>query len=422
MGSSKKSPFSGHHSNYKSFTHHFDSFFVIKRVSDKNDTFNSVSPFLVQKAISATVGEVASIRKMRSGDLLVEVCSKKQAQQIIKLKALATIPVTVCSHASLNYSKGVITCGELFNVPIEEITKELSSQGVTHVRQITIRRDGQLLPTKHFILTFHSHQLPEYICAGYIKLPVRPYIPNPLRCFQCQRFGHSKTNCRGTITCARCAEKGHDCQQCTAPEKCTNCNGNHTSYSRLCERWQLEKRIVATKIKENISYPEARRKVLAQTPKPGLSYASAVQKSFCENCSCPNCSKHTSHKKPPEKASDSETENSTTSAPEPVKSKTSKQKPKPNKSRKLKLSKRGLSEKDLSPKLKKSIFKNSVALGLANRGIVHKDLTSIFGGTSKSPELISLHPSEEEDDDLKMSCEISQPLNTVPNFSATRTS
>ncbi|GBO11583.1 hypothetical protein AVEN_202519-1 [Araneus ventricosus] len=41
-----------------------------------------------------------------------------------------------------------------------------------------------------------------------MKLAVRPFIPNPLRCFKCQRFGHSQTNCRGTLTCARCAEKG----------------------------------------------------------------------------------------------------------------------------------------------------------------------------------------------------------------------
>ncbi|GBN08076.1 hypothetical protein AVEN_273830-1 [Araneus ventricosus] len=43
-----------------------------------------------------------------------------------------------------------------------------------------------------------------------MRLSVRPYIPNPLRCFKCQRFGHSKTSCRGTLTCARCAEVGHD--------------------------------------------------------------------------------------------------------------------------------------------------------------------------------------------------------------------
>ncbi|XP_055931854.1 uncharacterized protein LOC129962142 [Argiope bruennichi] len=352
---------------------------------------------------------------MRSGDLLVEVCTKKQAQQIIKMKALTTFPVTVTPHNSLNYTKGVITCGELFNVPIEEITHELKSQGVTHVRQITIRRDEQILPTKHFILTFHATKLPECIYAGYIRLPVRQYIPNPLRCFQCQRFGHSKINCRGTLTCARCAEKGHDSQQCKAQEKCVNCSGCHASYSKSCERWTLEKQITSLKFKENISYPEARRKILASTPKPGVSYASIVQKNFCKNCSCPNCTKTVIKAKTQEKISDSDTEVSLTSTPEESKAVVNKPKPKSNKALKLRLSKRGLVPKDFSTKLKKTSLRSSVALGLANKGAAHKDLTTIFGGAPKNPEIISLHPSEE--DEFEMSCDAAQPPSIVPRTS-----
>ncbi|XP_055941733.1 uncharacterized protein LOC129971781 [Argiope bruennichi] len=263
---------------------------------------------------------------MRSGDLLVEVNSRKQAQQIQKIKNLATIPVTVNPHQSLNTSKGVITCGELLNVPLEVIIAEMKPQGVTNVRRITLRRDGELLETKHHILTFNTPKLPEFAYAGYIRLPVRPYIPNPLRCFHCQRFGHSKMNCRGSLTCARCAGKGHDSQECSAQEKCVNCSGNHPSYSRSCPRWILEKQITTVKFKEDITYPEARRKVQAQTPTP-----------------------------------------------------------------------------DLPLKLKKSTSNNSVALGMAMQGNVHKDLTTIFGDKLHSPD-IKLHPSEDEDE-LDMSCD-----------------
>ncbi|GBM11788.1 hypothetical protein AVEN_22918-1 [Araneus ventricosus] len=163
-------------------------------------------------------GEVKCTKKLRSGDLLFEVQSRKQSQQIVKVQTFSNIPVTVSPHATLNSSKGVITCGELFNVPTEEILKELQGQGVSHVRRISIRRDGQLLNTKHLILTFDSDKLPENIKAGYMRLSVRTYIPNPLRCFQCQRFGHSKTSCRGTLTCARCAEVGHESTNCTRVE------------------------------------------------------------------------------------------------------------------------------------------------------------------------------------------------------------
>ncbi|GBN13429.1 hypothetical protein AVEN_38766-1, partial [Araneus ventricosus] len=198
MGKKKSDPLSGRHTapipNLKT---HFDTYYIIKRTSSNNETFHNVSPFLVEKGISGQLGEVASVRKLRSGDLLIEVNSRKQAQQIIKLNNLSSIPVTVAAHATLNFSKGVVSCGELLHTPTEEITKELENQGVTSVRRITMRRDGKLLDTKHLIITFHSPKLPECIKARYMRLAVRPYIPTPLRCFKCQRFGHSKDSCRG---------------------------------------------------------------------------------------------------------------------------------------------------------------------------------------------------------------------------------
>ncbi|GBM48091.1 hypothetical protein AVEN_34412-1 [Araneus ventricosus] len=258
----------------------FPTFFLIKRVSTSDESFHSVSPFLVEKAITGSIGDVKSTKKLRSGDLLVEVQSRKQSEQIVKLKKFSNIPITVSSHATLNSSKGVITCGELLNVPTEEILKELQGQGVSHVRRISIRRDGQLLNTKHLILTFASAKLPENIKAGYMRLSVRAYIPNPLRCFKCQRFGHSKTSCRGTLTCARCAEVGYESTDCTRTEKCVNCKGEHTSFSRNCAAWKREKEIISTKIKKQISYPEARKLVNSQTPTPGNSYVSVAKKSI----------------------------------------------------------------------------------------------------------------------------------------------
>ncbi|GBL87512.1 hypothetical protein AVEN_165131-1 [Araneus ventricosus] len=201
----------------------FDTFFIIKRTTTSNESFHTVSPFLVERAVTAHLGITKSTRKLRSGDLLIEVATRKQAEQIIKLKSLDNIPVAVSAHATLNSSKGVVSYGELLNVPIEEILKGFQPQGVTQVQRIKIGKNGQLIDTKHLILTFHSPRIPESVRAGYIKLTVRPYIPNPLRCFKCQRLGHSKASCRGTLTCARCAEAGHDSSNCTESEKCVNC-------------------------------------------------------------------------------------------------------------------------------------------------------------------------------------------------------
>ncbi|GBN90272.1 hypothetical protein AVEN_140795-1 [Araneus ventricosus] len=133
-----------------------------------------------------------------------------------------------------------------------------------------------------------------------MRLSVRTYIPNPLRCFQCQRFGHSKTSCRGTLTCARCAEVGHGSTDCTRAEKCVNCKGEHTSFSRNCSSWKQEKEIISTKIKKQISYQEARKLVKSQTPTPGNSYVSVAKKSFSAPSAQKNPDISISHSKPPD--------------------------------------------------------------------------------------------------------------------------
>ncbi|GFX07286.1 RNA-directed DNA polymerase from mobile element jockey [Trichonephila clavipes] len=64
----------------------------------------------------------------------------------------------------------------------------MADQKVCQLRRITIRRDGQVLNTKYLILTFATPDLPQSVKAAYLHCFVRPYIPNPLRCFQFQRF------------------------------------------------------------------------------------------------------------------------------------------------------------------------------------------------------------------------------------------
>ncbi|GFW95663.1 hypothetical protein TNCV_18941 [Trichonephila clavipes] len=217
---------------------------------------------------------------MRSGDLFLEVASAKQSSALRTLRKMAHIDITVVPHNTLNYSRGVISAADLLNVSTEEIKENMVDQKVCEVRRITIRRDGQVLNTKHLILTFSTPELPQSVKAAYLHCPVRPYIPNPLRCFQCQRFGHSKTVCRGQPTCSRCAEVGHDSADCKAKERCVNCKGDHSSFSRSCPTWILEKEITAVKIKNKLSYPEARRVVSSRTPVSGKSYASATSKTY----------------------------------------------------------------------------------------------------------------------------------------------
>ena len=160
----------------------------------------------------------------------------------------------------------------------------MKDQNVTNVYRIVITKENKKIATKHLILTFASTKLPKEIKAGYLQCPVRPYIPNPLRCFKCQRFGHSKSACRGKLTCGRCSAVGHKSLSCNEPYRCVNCKENHPSYSKACAKWVIEKEIQTVRTKQNVSYSEAKKIVESRTPIVGKTYAAATsiisQKSY----------------------------------------------------------------------------------------------------------------------------------------------
>lgn len=178
-------------------------------------------------------------------------------------------------HRKLNTIQGVISENDLRETSEEELVEGLASQGVVGARRITLRRDGVERKTRHIILTFDSTTLPETIKAGYLQCRVRPYVPNPQRCFKCQRFGHGSRNCRGRDTCAKCSTKEHVADACNNEPHCTNCSGNHPAYSRLCPMWKDEKEVLKLKVTENITYAEAKKR-FAFISKG--SYAEAVRR------------------------------------------------------------------------------------------------------------------------------------------------
>ncbi|XP_067133887.1 uncharacterized protein [Centruroides vittatus] len=235
------------------------------------------SPFLIQKLFESTIGHLKKTQKLRSGDLLVETASPQQTVKLLSMKTLGDMAISVTPHVSLNSSRGVISEFDLMSEEESDIQIGLSDQGVTSVRRISIRRDGKLIPTKHLILTFNNPALPSFVTAGYLRCAVRLYIPNPLRCFKCQRFGHSQTSCRGKSLCAQCGTEGHDSTECKSTPHCVNCKDAHPSYSRKCPAWQREKEIQRVKTEKNISYPEARRMVTPSAPMQQKTFAAVLK-------------------------------------------------------------------------------------------------------------------------------------------------
>ncbi|GFU85502.1 uncharacterized protein TNCV_802311 [Trichonephila clavipes] len=165
--------------------------------------------------------------------------------------------VQVTPHRSLNFSRGVISEPDLLTTSDAEILDGFSDQGVIQVRRITIKNDATVIPTKHMILTFNNPNLPATVKGGYLNCKIRPYVSNNLRCFKCQRFGHSQTACRGQLACSRCATVGHPSTDCTLEPKCVNCSQSYPSDSKLCSKWKTEKRNTVAAVNKSSTSTQA---------------------------------------------------------------------------------------------------------------------------------------------------------------------
>ena len=134
---------------------------------------------------------------------------------------------------------------------------------MTACKRFTIKKDHETVETNTLLLTFNSVTVPKSIKLFYRIIPVDVYVPNPLWCFNCQRFGHHETNCpvdTGSV-CEKCGTGGNDhlTPACKIKPKFVNCGKEHISRSNLCEIWKTEKEIMKINVTKNVTYLEAKK-------------------------------------------------------------------------------------------------------------------------------------------------------------------
>ena len=125
--------------------------------------------------------------------------------------------VHVSVHKTLNSSRGVIGYRELSPLSEVEIRGELKSLGVVEVHRVTVKKEGKVSPTNTMFLIFNRPHMPKELKVGYMKVKVDLFVPNPLRRFNCYKFGHTIKCCKTTANCHRCGKDKHE-EQCDGPQ------------------------------------------------------------------------------------------------------------------------------------------------------------------------------------------------------------
>ena len=170
----------------------------------------------------------------------MEVCS---AQMLSKL--LDITPLVVCGVRCFAYTPDdmVTVRGVIHNIPLdyspEECGKTLEAQ--VKSKNIFIMKASRIFnrfgaPTAPVALKFFGDVLPECVRVtdSDLFIPVEAFITPPLRCFPCQKYGHTSMNLPNDTTCARCAGP-HNSRLCNSSVvSCTNCQSGHMARSSRC--------------------------------------------------------------------------------------------------------------------------------------------------------------------------------------------
>ena len=151
--------------------------FLVIQSKEQNFKMTSISPFVISKTLQGIAGEPKSVKKLRSGDLLVEVAKASHSSNLLNTTSFFGHDCKCFPHNSLNTSRGVIRCPDLAGVSESEIVAELTSQYVTGARRIKIKRNGNEIQTNTIIITFGIPFLPSFLNIGYLRTKVSVYIP-----------------------------------------------------------------------------------------------------------------------------------------------------------------------------------------------------------------------------------------------------
>ena len=216
----------------------------------------------VQACIRGILGGAEKVDKanfLSDGNLLIKTKNQQQTDKLLKATMFGEERCTICRDGRLNQSKGIIHAPDLLGLSEDEVCGWFEQFGVVAVKRFT-RKDRETkraINTPTLLLTFSKPQCPTQLEFDYVVYKVRKFVPNPLICHNCGKYGHPQDKCTVEGVCLNCSAGTHEgpCQK-----KCVNCQQvGHSCLDRACSVWKAEKEICEIKVDRDVSYAHARR-------------------------------------------------------------------------------------------------------------------------------------------------------------------
>jgi len=221
-----------------------------------------VNPIELTNELRKQAGEIKCARVLQDGALMVRCENEEQRDKVKKMKVVCKQVITGCNQIGVkSWMCGVIT-GVPLEISMKELMRNIKGGNVIEAKRLQRNREGNKEESLSVMLRFESSDiLPSKMMIGYVSFRVREYVRAPLRCYNCQRYGHIASVCRAKKRCARCGEE-HDYGECGGSEaKCCNCGGGHNVAYGGCEVRKRAVEIQKERDGNKLSYAEAVKKV-----------------------------------------------------------------------------------------------------------------------------------------------------------------
>jgi hypothetical protein len=220
--------------------------------------------------------EYTNVNQEKEQVIAIKTENPEQAKTLLKVTRIGTHKVKVCKDIRKNTIRGVLFDAENYfqkeNMTQEEIEQLLVGEGVISVKKIGKEK------SRSYKVVLDMLEIPDRvkILGANRSFPISPYIPNPLRCFKCQKYDHSNSTCRAeTYTCQRCGGDHTNKRfkvssnnekiltwECSEKPHCIHCKQSHEAGDADCIRQKQQQEINKTMVKQKLSRYEARTRVL----------------------------------------------------------------------------------------------------------------------------------------------------------------
>jgi hypothetical protein len=225
-----------------------------------------------QQALDEGFGPVSNVEVIHDS-IRITCTTQEQKDQLLLLESVlghdvkVTLPHCITKsdkqeirkHTSTSsiWKKGVI------RTPLHFEQSFLKAHtGAVWTHRITVMRDGKITETPSVILAFEGN-IPDKLQIGLYSFKVEPYIPKPIRCGKCQRYGHKTRDCKkSSDTCPRCADN-HPVTACNSDNhaaKCVNCGGKHSAAYKGCIKYKSIATALKSTVTDGLTYGEALKK------------------------------------------------------------------------------------------------------------------------------------------------------------------